>query len=154
MRNILRQILSILAIPLIFNSCSESYYIENNLHGVWQVVLIEEKSTNKISEGKGELYYMFQRSMVQLCYKDLNVPEAMTRYIAHFDIVSSDSIKMGGFRFYSTGEGEQMNKEDEVAVESLRKFGLYQDYTTFYMEQSKQKLILTSDSALIELRRY
>lgn len=154
MKTLLRQILSILAILLIFNSCGESYYIENNLHGMWQVVLIEKKSTSKVSEAKGELYYMFQRSMVQLCYKDHNVPEAMTRYIAHFDIIASDSIKMGGFRIHSTGEGEQMNKEKEVAVESLRKFGLYQDYTTFYMEQSKQKLILTSDSALIELRRY
>ena len=83
--------------------------------------------------------------------------ECRIRLIEHhksFDIVASDSIKMGGFRIHSTGEGEQMNKEKEVAVESLRKFGLYQDYTTFYMEQSKQKLILTSDSALVELRRY
>ena len=61
---------------------------------------------------------------------------------------------MGDFRHYSTGEGYKIDKEKKVPLPSLRKFGLFQDYTMFYIEQSSHKLILTSDSARIIMRKY
>ena len=146
--------LGVLVLTLNAISCKDHYYIENDLHGVWQVTSIEKLSTGEVTEPAGDLYYMFQRSMVMLGRRSLTVPESMVRYIAHFDFVGSDSLGMGDFRHYSTGEGNQIDKEEKVPLPSLRKFGLFQDYTTFYMEQSSHKLILTSDSARIELRKY
>ena len=146
-------LLGILVLTLNIISCRDNYYIENDLHGVWQVTLIEKLSTGEVTEPAGDLYYMFQRSMVMLGQRS-TVPGSMKRYIAHFDFVGSDSLGMGDFRHYSTGEGNQIDKEEKVPLPSLRKFGLFQNYTTFYMKQSRHKLILTSDSARIELRKY
>ena len=97
---------------------------------------------------------MFQRTMVLLYYKRPNTSEDMARYIAHFDLSESDSIGMGDFRIYTTGEGNLINRETKVPLGSLKKFGIYQEYTTFHLQQSKQRMTLTSDKARIELRKY
>ena len=92
--------------------------------------------------------------MVLLYYKRPNTTENMARYIAHFDLSESDSIGMGDFRYYTTGEGNLINRETKVPLWSLKKFGIYQEYTTFHLQQSKQRMTLTSDKARIELRKY
>lgn len=146
-------IVGVLVLTLNAISCKDHYYIENDLHGVWQVTSIEKLSTGEVTEPAGDLYYMFQRSMVMLGQRS-TVPGSMKRYIAHFDFVGSDSLGMGDFRNYTTGEGNYVNQESKIPLGRLHKFGLYQDYTMFHMLQSKQKLILTSDSARLILRRY
>ena len=143
----------ILFIILCMTSCQKYSYIENELHGMWQVTSVEEFSTGEITEAEGRLYYSFQRSMVMLGYKKPTIPvgQMMQHYIAHFDL-STDSIEMGDFRIYSpTGVIEQ---ETKVPLNDLYKFGLYQDYTTFHMQLSQRKLILTSNEARIILRKY
>lgn len=135
-------------------SCKYCYYIENELHGIWQVLSVEKLSTSEVAEAEGRLYYMFQRSMVKLCYNHLEVPEHITNYIAHFDFIGTDSISMGEFRESTTGEGNYVNKENRVPIERLSIFGLYEDITEFQMERLKNMLILTSDSARIVLRKY
>ena len=146
--------LGVLVLTLNAISCKECYFIENDLHGVWQVTSVERLSTGEVAEPAGDLYYMFQRSMVMLGRRSLTGPESMVRYIAHFDFVGSDSLGMGDFKFFSTGEGNQIDKEEAVPLSSLRKFGLFQDYTTFYMEQYSHQLILISDSARVVMRKY
>ena len=154
MMNYRLYILGVLLAILSFISCKDNYYIENDLHGMWQITSIQKSSTGEVVKPKGTLYYLFQRSMVSLCYNYLNVPERIDCYIAHFDFIESDSIRMGQFRVSTTGEGDNVNKEEIVGVESLYKFGIHQDYTIFHMGLSKQSLILTSDSARIVLRKY
>lgn len=145
----------LLLIPLLCTvSCRDSYYVENDLHGMWQVISVERFATGEVTEAQGLLYCMFQRNMVSLCYKQINVPEIMIHYISHFDFVAQDSIGMGYFRKYTTGEGSLVEDEIKIPLNKLNKFGIYQDYTIFRMNQSKQKLVLTSDSACITLRKY
>lgn len=146
--------LCILTAMLCITSCKNNYYIENDLHGIWQVTSIEKKMTNEIIEPQGTLYYLFQRSMVSLCYNYLDIPEKLTNYIAHFDLIGADSIGMGDFRFSTSGEGDKNEKEKEVPLDNLKKFGIYQDYTVFHMQQSRQKMIFTSDSVYVVLRKY
>ena len=139
---------------LCLTSCKDSYYIENDLHGIWQVISIDRFSTDEIIEPQGALYYLFQRTMVSLCYNDIAIPERVSNVIAHFDMIAPDSIGMGGFRVCTTGEGDYINLEVKVSVSSLNKFGIYQNYTKFHLQQSRQKLIFTSDSARVVLRKY
>jgi hypothetical protein len=135
-------------------SCRDCYYVENNLHGIWQVVSIERFPSNEVIETEGNLYYMFQRSMIALSYKNLDVPESIDRYMAHFDFITSDSIGMGYFRIGTSGESGKGADELYVPLAELRPFGLYQSYTEFHLQRQKQKMILTSDSASIILRKY
>lgn len=146
-------VLTLLMSLLCFSACRENYYIEHELHGMWQVTFVERLSTGKVSEPQGALYYMFQRGMVALCVKHQGSSGGMTRYIAHFDLLK-DSIGMGDFRYYTTGEGGFVNDEKKVPIDRLERFGIYQDYTVFHMKQSKQKLILTSDSSRVVFCRY
>lgn len=154
MRRPLYIILGALVSVLCLTSCKENYYIENDLHGVWQITSVERLSTGDINPTKGELFFMFQRTMAALCENYINTPEGISRVIAQFDPIEPDSIRMGNFRVYSTGEGNNINLETKVSISSLNKFGIYQDNTTFHLQQSKQKMTLTSDSARIELRKY
>ena len=147
-------ILGVLIAMLSFTSCKENYYIENDLHGMWQVTSIEKLSTGEFFSPQGTLYYLFQRSMVSLCYSYLNMPERLDEFIAHFDLMGSDSIGMGDFRYSTSGEGDKVNRETKVPIDSLNRFGIYQDYTKFHLQQSKKKMVLTSDSACIVFRRY
>lgn len=145
----------VLVLTLNAISCKDHYYIENDLHGVWQVTSIEKLSTGEVMLARGKLYYSFQRTMVMLGYKHSNVPEeGMENYISHFDFITQDSIGMGFFRVSTSGENGKDAYEQKIPLEALHKFGIYQDCTTFYMELSKQNLILTSDSARIVFRRY
>ena len=121
---------------------------------MWQVTSIENLQTGDITEANGELYYMFQRTVIVLYYKRPDTTDGMARYIAHFDLTEPDSIGMGPFRYYSTGEGNLANQEKIVPLGSLNKFGIYESYTTFSLQQSKLKITLTSDYARIELRKY
>ena len=154
MNHQLYRVFIVFAIIFSLISCKDCYYIENELHGVWQVTSIERLSTGNIIEPAGRLYYMFQRSMIKLCEKHLGIPESITSYNAHFDLITQDSIGMGYFRDDTTGEGDYVNHEAKVSLEKIHKFGFYQDYTVFHMQLSKNNLTLTSDSAQIILRRY
>lgn len=154
MKSQLYHILNVITIVLCLTSCKDNYYIENNLHGLWQIISVEKLATNEVIEAQGELYYAFQRNMVALCHKQINVPEVIERYIAHFDLFETDSVGMGDFRFSTSGEGDKNNQETKVPLDYLHRFGLYQDYTIFHMQQLKGKMILTSDSACIVLRMY
>lgn len=154
MRRLYEHMLAGLIFMLTFASCKDSYYIENELHGIWQVTSVENLSTGDVVEVKGRLYYSFQRTVVMLSDVDLDLPNNLKRYIAHFDLVDSDSIGMGDFRNRTTGEGNFVQQEKKIPLELLHEFGIYQDYTMFHMEQSKRELILTSDSACIVLRKY
>ena len=147
-------VLCIFIAMLCFTSCKDNYYIENDLHGIWQVTSIERKMTNEIIEPRGTIYYLFQRSMVSLCYNYLDIPEKLADFIAYFDMIGTDSIGMGNFRISTSGEGDKKEKEDIAALDDLKKFGIYQNYTIFHMQQSKQKLVFTSDSACIIMRKY
>ena len=150
----LRIILNILSISLCVVSCEGNYYIENDLHGMWQVMSVERHSTDEVIKSHGDLYYMFQRSMVFLYYKPPQTHIDKARYIAHFDIVSPDSIGMGDFRYYTTGEGDFVNDEDKIPLNNLYKFGIFQNYTMFQMRHSRQELVLNSDSACVIMRKY
>lgn len=154
MNHQLYRVLIVFAIIFSFASCKDYYYIENALHGVWQVTSIERLSTGNVIKPGGRLYYMFQRSMIKLCENHLDIPEAITDYCAHFDLIAQDSIGMGHFRVSTTGEGDYVNHEEIIPLTKIQKFGFYQDYTVFHMQLSKNKLTLTSDSAQIILRRY
>lgn len=135
-------------------SCKDCYYVENDLHGIWQVVSIDRFSSNKVIEPKGDLYYMFQRNMVALCRKNQAIPESIERYMAHFDLITSDSIGMGHFRIGTSGESGKVAQEQYVSLPEIQPFGLYQSYTVFHMQLQRNKMILTSDSASVVLRKY
>ena len=141
-------LIGILTVILGLAACQKSYYIEHELHGIWQVTSITNKSTGETSNPQGQLYYLFQRSMVKLGYKHLNIPEAMEYYLSNFEFITSDSIGMGGFVFGSIKE------EEKVPVENLHKFGIYQDYTIFGVKHNKDELELSSEKSLIVLRKY
>ena len=144
-----RHILPLLVSLLCFSACKDSYYIEHDLHGMWQVTSIEKLDTNQVVEVyDGQLYYFFQRTMVMLGYKHSDDSWIVNRYVAHIDFVASDSVGMGDFR------GADDKYEEKIPLKHLHKFGLYQDYTTFCVEKNRQKLILTSDSVCIRLRKY
>ena len=135
-------------IMLCLSSCRDCYYIENDLHGIWQVTSIVNRGTGEVIDPQGLLYYSFQRSMVKLGYKQSSMPESMVNYISNFDIIAQDSIGMGGFVYSSV-------KEDRIVpLDSLRRFGLFQEYTVFGVDNNKHELKLLSDSSLIELRKY
>ena len=137
------------SIVMLLTSCQEYSYIENELHGFWQVTRVENILTGESTEAQADLYYSFQRSMVMLNYKSPTKPsgQMMTQYITTFDL-SADSITMGDFRI-------NMEYDKKVAIEALYKFGIYDEYTTFAWDiEKKHTLILTSDKARITLRKY
>lgn len=134
---------------LMLASC-ESYLINGDLDGFWQVQTIERLETGEIVQCNNEVYYAFQRHLVQLTqYSSTHVMGQMaTRYHASFNW-EGDSISMGDFREYDLNGSKK-----KAPLSVLRKFGLYQEYTTFHIDLSKESLILTSDSARICLRKY
>ena len=74
MRRLYEHMLAGLIFMLTFASCKDSYYIENELHGMWQVTSVENLSTGDVVEVKGRLYYSFQRTVVMLSDVDLDLP--------------------------------------------------------------------------------
>lgn len=130
------------------SSC-DSYLINGDLDGFWQVQTIEHLSSGNKTEGNNNFFYAFQRHIVQLTKHSSYGMEGMeAQYHAGFEW-EQDSITMGDFRIY-----DLFGCKTKAPMSELKKFGLYEEYTAFHIELSKQKLILTSDSACIVLRKY
>ena len=142
-------ILIILLAVVLAASC-ESYQINGNLDGFWQVSSIEEKETGNISDCDGDIYYSFQRELVLISYVSPNIPQGQMKenYIAYFSY-ENDSIYMSDFRIYLDREGKQ------APLSKLTKFGLYDTFNTFRVEKlDKTSLILNSKEARIILRKF
>ncbi len=136
-------------LALVLTSC-ESYLVNGDLDGFWQVTSIEEKQTGDITRCKGDIYYSFQRELVLVSYVSPDVPTGQVKenhiaYFAHKD----DSIFMTDFRIYINKEGKSS------PLSQLAKFGLYELYNAFSVEKLTGKsLVLDSEKAHIVLRRY
>lgn len=139
----------IISVAALMSSC-ESYLANGYLDGFWQVQSIENKLTDEITDCEGNIYYSFQRDLVLLTYKSPHRPigQAKEHYIAYFTH-QGDTIAMTDFRIYLDKEGTQ------APLHSLEKFGLYDLFTTFYVEQlSKETMTLSSEKARITMRKY
>lgn len=139
----------ILIVLLCLISCQKYSYIENELHGLWQVISVEDKTTGEITEAQSELYYSFQRNMVIVSYNSPNKPTGlmMTQYISDFHL-DGDSIQMDNFRIYQEYEKKAPQK-------ALKKFGIHDEHTTFHIEKTKEgRMAFESDKARVELRKY
>ncbi len=143
----------ILATLLIVSlTACESYLINGNLDGMWQLQSIERNNPDTIVRNQGDLFYSFQRHTVVI--GDYNNPDELIGHLKSEQYVSlfeyaGDSISMGDFRYY-------YGREDIVVpLDSLKRFGLYNKRTTFHIEELTTKhLVLRSDSALITMRKY
>ena len=80
-------ILLLFVFMLCFAACKDCYFVENDLHGLWQVTSITPKSSGDVIDPQGTLYYSFQRSMVKLGYKNPDIPESMVYYVSCFDFL-------------------------------------------------------------------
>ena len=130
-------------------SC-ESYLVNGNLDGYWQVQTIENKLTGDITYCKGDIYYSFQRDLVLLTYilPHRPVGQIKEHHIAYFT-KENDSVTMTDFRIYLDKAAAQ------TPLEELAKFGLYDSFTTFQLEElNKKSLILTSDKFRIVMQKY
>lgn len=146
-KNIYR-IMLLLALMTI-SSC-ESYLIHDDLDGFWQVSSIENKETGDIIYCKGDTYYSFQRELVLLSCVSPTAPQGQMKenYIAYFTH-ENDSIYMTDFRIYLDRSGKQ------APLSKLEKFGLYDTYNSFCVEELTSKsLILNSQKARILLRKH
>ena len=145
-----RQIYTIMTLlALVLTSC-ESYLVNGNLDGFWQVTSIENKQTGELTRCKGDIYYSFQRELVLVSYVSPNVPTGQIKenHIAYFTH-KDDSIFMTDFRIYIDKEGTSS------PLSKLEKFGLYDIYNTFQVEKlNKKSLILNSNKARIILEKY
>lgn len=141
----------LIAVLLLANiACQKNSYVENEIHGFWQVNTIEELTTNNITQAKGNLYFSFQRNTVILGHRTESKPLGLAlteQYISEFDL-TNDSIRMGDFRIY-------MEYENKATLQDLCKFGIYDEYTTFHIERpTKNSIILSSKKARITMRKY
>lgn len=129
-------------------SC-EYYYTDELFNGFWQVTNIEHRSSGNMFNPDGEAYYAFQRHMIQLSHIDADkiAGDEPTCYLSYFTH-EGDSLHTGIFRVY--------HEEDLIApLTELKKFGIYNQETSFMIEETKNnRIILTSDSATITLRKY
>lgn len=145
-------IYKVCAIAAIALTCScESYLVNGNLDGLWQVQAIENKQTDEIIDCKGEIYYAFQRNLIQLGYKYPNKPigHVMHHYISSFENLG-DSLYIEEFHYQYTDSTGPVNN-----ISTLNKFGIYDRATTFHIEEfSKSSLTLTSDKARITMQKY
>lgn len=142
-------ILIILLAGALATSC-ESYQINGNLDGFWQVKSIENKQTGEVTQCKGDIYYSFQRELVLISYVSPNIPTGQMKenYVAYFTH-ENDVITMTDFRIYLDREGKQ------APLSKLAKFGLYDTFNTFRVEKlDKTSLILNSKEARIILRKF
>ena len=79
----------------------------------------------------------------ELCDIGLDIPP-----IAYFT-KENDSVTMTDFRIYLDKAAAQ------TPLEELAKFGLYDSFTTFQLEElNKKSLILTSDKVRIVMQKY
>lgn len=130
-------------------SC-ESYLINGDLDGFWQAQTIEKLETSEITHCNNEVFYAFQRHLVQLTQIGPShvMGQMGARYHANFDW-ANDSISIGDFHEY-----DLYGSKKQVPLSELKKFGIFQNHTTFHIELSKNRLTLTSDSARIVFRKY
>ena len=138
-----------LLIIILISSC-ESYQIHGDLDGFWQVSTIENKETGDIIHCNGDTYYSFQRELVLLSCVSPTAPQGQMKenYIAYFTH-ENDSIYMTDFRIYLDRSGKQ------APLSKLEKFGLYDTYNSFCVEeQTSKSLILNSQKARILLRKH
>lgn len=138
-----------LLIIILISSC-ESYQIHGDLDGFWQVSTIEKKETGEITSCNGDTYYSFQRELVLLSCVSPTAPQGQMKenYIAYFTH-ENDSIYMTDFRIYLDRSGKQ------APLSKLEKFGLYDTYNSFCVEELTSKsLILNSQKARILLRKH
>lgn len=134
---------------LVLTSC-ESYLVNGDLDGFWQVKSIEDKQTGDITRCKGDIYYSFQRDLVLVsCTQSSNPTGQMKEnYIAYFTH-ENDTITMTDFRIYLDRDGKQ------APLQNLEKFGLYELYNVFRVEELTGKsLVLDSEKAHIILKKY
>lgn len=145
-----RQIYTIMTLfVLVLTSC-ESYLVNGDLDGFWQVKSIEDKQTGNITHCKGDIYYSFQRELVLVsCTQSSNPTGQMKEnYIAYFTH-ENDTITMTDFRIYLDKDGKQ------APLQNLEKFGLYELYNVFYVEKLNNKvLVLNSSKSRITLLKY
>lgn len=137
-------------LTIIATSSCESYLINGDLDGFWQVSSIENKTTCDITYCNGDTYYSFQRELVLLSYVSPTLPQGLMKenYIAYFTH-KNDSIYMTDFRIYLDRSGKQ------APLSKLKKFGLYDTYNSFCVEELTSKsLILNSQKARILLRKH
>lgn len=146
-----RQIYKSLALVIIIliSSC-ESYQIHGDLDGFWQVSTIENKETGDITYCNGDTYYSFQRELVLVSFTSPETPTGQSKenYIAYFTH-ENDSIYMTDFRIYLDRNGKQ------APLSELEKFGLYELYNTFAVEElNRSSLVLSSEKTRISLKKY
>ena len=131
------------------SSC-ESYLINGDLDGFWQVSSIENKTTGYITYCNGDIYYSFQRELVLLSYVSPTLPQGHMKenHIAYFTC-ENDSIYMTDFRIYLDRNGKQSPQS------ALAKFGLYDTFNKFHIEElNSRSMILNSTKARIRMYRY
>lgn len=145
-----KQIYTIMTLfALVLTSC-ESYLVNGDLDGFWQVSTIENKETGDITYCNGDTYYSFQRELVLVSYTSPETPTGQSKenYIAYFTH-ENDSIYMTDFRIYLDRNGKQ------APLSELEKFGLYELYNTFAVEElNRSSLVLSSEKTRISLKKY
>lgn len=139
----------LIIITLLHTSCQEYSYIENDLHGLWQVTTVEDKATTEVTEAQGDLYYSFQRNMVVVSYNSPTKPtgQMMTQYTSDF-LLEGDSIHINDFRLYQ-------EYDKRAPLQDLKRFGIHEEQTTFHIERPDRKsMFLESEQARVTLRKY
>ena len=142
-------ILILFLATLFYTSCQKYSYIETELHGLWQVISVEDKTTNETTEAQGELYYSFQRNMVIVGYNSPNKPTGtmMTQYISDF-YLNNDTIQISNFRVF-----EEYDKK--APLQALKRFGIHDEQTVFAIEHPRKDIMaLKSAKARVTMRRY
>ncbi len=140
----------LMLLTIIATSSCESYLINGNLDGFWQVSSIENKTTGDITYCNGDTYYSFQRELVLLSYVSPTLPQGLMKenYIAYFTH-KNDSIYMTDFRIYLDRDGKQ------APLSELEKFGMYELYNAFGVEElNSSSMVLSSEKARIVMKKH
>ena len=148
MRTYIYRFLTLSVIALLL-SC-ESYLINGDLDGFWQVKSIENKQTGEMTVCNGDIYYSFQQELVLVSYVSPTIPTGQMKenYVAYFTH-ENDSITMTDFRLYLDKDATQ------ATLPELAKFGLYETYNRFQVEKlDSRSLILNSKKSRIVFRKY
>ena len=148
MRTYIYRFLTLSVIALLL-SC-ESYLINGDLDGFWQVKSIENKQTGEMTVCNGDIYYSFQQELVLVLYVSPTIPTGQMKenYIAYFTH-ENDSITMSDFRLYLDKDATQ------ATLPEIAKFGLYETYNRFQVEKlDSRSLILNSEKSRIVFRKY
>lgn len=148
-----RRIYNILVFTIViaFTAC-DSYLINEELDGIWQLQTIERNNPDTIISNEGDLFYSFQRHTILI--GDYNNPNENVgqlkseQYDCLFERIG-DIIMMEEFQLYYQREDQPYD------TTRLKRFGLYEKKNTFHIEElTIKRLVLRSDSALLTMRRY